>query len=113
MKGHGSAASQIQPTPAVPRREPRRFWSQAMLFLACVLLVNGLFGEHGFTETRRARRAATAAAAELARLQHDNDRLRAEVQRLRDDPATIESVARSRLGMARPGEIVVNIGDVK
>ena len=43
--------------PLPPRRQPRRFWPHLMLFAASVLLVNGLFGERGLTDTIRARRA--------------------------------------------------------
>ena len=106
-------AAALEKTRAAARRQPRRLWPQAMLFLACVLLVNALFGDHGLTETLRARRAYKAATADLARLRAENDRLREQSQRLRDDPSTIESVARDRLGMARPGEIVVTIHDEK
>jgi cell division protein FtsB len=97
----------------VPRRQPRRFWSHAVLFAACVLLVNGLFGERGLMDTIRARRAFTAAARDLDRLKRENGTLRDQARRLRDDPATIESVARGELGLMRPGEILVTIKDVK
>jgi cell division protein FtsB len=99
--------------PAIPRRQPRRFWSQAVLFAACVLAVNAVFGDKGLTDTLRARRASTAAAAELARLRRENAALRDQVRRLRSDPATIESVARGELGLVRPGEILVTVKDVK
>ncbi len=99
--------------PALPPRQPRRFWSQVMLFAACVLLVNGLFGERGLTDTIRARRAFAAAARELDQLKRDNDALRDKARRLRNDPSTIESVARGELGLVRPGEILVTIKDVK
>lgn len=99
--------------PALSRRQPRRFWSHVMLFAACVLLVNGLFGERGLMDTRRARRAFATAARELDRLKAENDALRDRARRLRSDPATIESVARGELGLARPGEILVTIKDVK
>ena len=101
------------PRPVAPRRQPRRIWGQVMLFAACVLLVNGLFGERGLTDTIRARRAALRAARDLDRLKRDNAALRDEARRLRDDPATIESVARGELGLMRPGEILVTIKDVK
>jgi len=91
----------------------RRFWSHAMLFAACVLLVNGLFGERGLMETRRARRTFAAAARDLTRLKRENAGLREQVQRLRNDPAMIESVAREELGLIRPGEIAVTVRDVK
>ena len=84
-----------------------------MLFAACVLLVNGLFGERGLMETRRARRTFAAAARDLTRLKRENAGLREQVQRLRNDPAMIESVAREELGLIRPGEIAVTVRDVK
>jgi cell division protein FtsB len=84
-----------------------------MMFAACVLLVNGLFGERGLMDTLRARRAYANAARELDRLKRDNEALRERARRLRSDPATIESVARGELGLIRPGEIVFTIKDVK
>jgi hypothetical protein len=59
------------------RRQPR-LWSHAMLFTACVLLVNGLFGEHGLTETIRARKAYRESMRELDQLKHENASLRDE-----------------------------------
>ncbi|HTM26012.1 MAG TPA: septum formation initiator family protein [Vicinamibacterales bacterium] len=101
--------------PRVPRqRGPRRrFWSHAMLFAACVLLVNGLFGERSLLESIRARRAYDRAARDLARLKQENADLRDQARRLRNDPATIESVARGDLGLLRAGEILVTVRDVK
>ncbi len=99
--------------PAIPRRQPRRFWSHAILFAACVLLVNAVFGEKGLMDTLRARKAYAAAAGDLARLKRENAALRDHARRLRSDPATIESVARGELGLVRPGEILVTIKDVK
>lgn len=98
-------------TPRIPRREPRRFWSHAMLFTACVLLVNGLFGERGLTETIRAREAYAASMRELNELKRQNAGLRDVARRLRTDPATIEAVARGQLGLVREGEILVTIHD--
>ena len=101
------------PAPVIPRRPPARFWSHAVLFVACVLFVNALFGEKGLTDTLRARRASASAAAHLADLKRANAALRDEARRLRSDPATIELVARGELGLVRPGEILVTIKDVK
>jgi cell division protein FtsB len=99
--------------PAIPRRQPRRFWSQAVLFVSCVLLVNAIFGEKGLMDTLRARKAYVAAREELMRLKLENTGLRDQVRRLRSDPATIESVARGELGLVKPGEILVTIKDVR
>jgi cell division protein FtsB len=99
--------------PAIPRRQPRKFWSQAILFAACVLLVNGVFGEKGLMDTIRARKAFAASFRDLDRLKRENAALRDEARRLRSDPATIESVARGELGLVRPGEILVTVKDVR
>ena len=93
--------------PYAPR--PRRFWSQAALFAACVLLANGLFGERGLTETIHARRAFSEAVRDLARLRYENATLRETARLLRDDPATIEAVARGELWLVRRGEILVTV----
>lgn len=105
--------SGTEPTPRITRREPRRFWSHAMLFTACVLLVNGLFGERGLTETIRARHAYAASINDLNQLKRENADLRDMARRLRTDPATIEAVARGQLGLVRAGEILVTIHDTK
>ncbi len=84
-----------------------------MLFAACVLLVNGLFGERGLMDTVRARRAILAANRDLDRLRRDNAGLRDLARRLRSDPATIESVARGELGLVRRDEILITVKDVK
>jgi cell division protein FtsB len=91
------------------RRPRRRFQSQAAFLAACIILANGLIGERGLTETIHARRAIADASRELSRLRHENEELRNTAQRLRDDPATIESVARAELGLARRGEVLVVI----
>ena len=96
----------------IPRRQRGRFWSRAILFAAVVLLVNAVFGDRGFVETLRARRSYDATATDVARLRQENAQLRDEARRLRDDPSTIEAVARGELGLVRPGEIVVTVKDL-
>jgi cell division protein FtsB len=103
----------IENRPVPRRQQPRRFWSHVMLFASLVLLVNGLFGERGLLESLRARRAYAAAIENLERLRQENDALRERARLLRNDPRTIESVAREQLGLARPDEILVTIRDLK
>lgn len=105
--------NETAPIPRASRRRPRRFLSHAMLFTACVLLVNGLFGERGLTETIRARRAYAASIRDLNELKRENAELREVARRLRTDPTTIEGIARGELGLVRQGEILVTIHDVK
>jgi cell division protein FtsB len=96
-----------------PRRQPRRFWSHAIFFASCVLLVNAIFGDKGLMDSMHARRTYAAAAQDLARIKRENAALRDRVRRLRSDPDTIESVARGELGLVRPGEILVTIKTIR
>lgn len=86
---------------------------RGLVFFACVVLLDSLFGDRGLAQTIRARRDYNRASAELARLRDQNAALRDEVHRLAADPAAIETVARQELGLARPGEILVVVRDVK
>ncbi len=115
----GSAASR---QPAVdpadlpklgPRRQPGPWIRRLLVFATCVLMVDALFGDRGLAETMRARRAYQQAEMDLGRMQHENAELREEARRLRDDPGTIESVAREELGMIRGGEILIVIKDLE
>jgi cell division protein FtsB len=83
-----------------------------LLILALVIVVDGLVGERGLLATLRARREYDAAAAATAALRASNSRLRDEARRLREDPATIEAIARRDLGLIKPGEKVFIIKDV-
>lgn len=49
------------------------------------------------------------ANSEVLMLRNANASLETEVKRLRTDTRTIESAARTRLGMVRPNEIVVSV----
>jgi cell division protein FtsB len=81
--------------------------------VAVVLIVDALVGNRGLLETIRVRRQYAELAADLARTRRDNDRLRDDIHRLLDDPATIESVARDQLGLMRDGEVLFIVRDVK
>jgi cell division protein FtsB len=100
------------PNPNESRAAGRR-WSYAVLFAACVLLANGIFGERGLMEMRRSRQALEEANANLARLRQENAALRETARRLRDDPKTIEAVARAELGLLKRGEILVTVRDAR
>jgi cell division protein FtsB len=83
-----------------------------LLFVALVIVVDGLVGDRGLLAMLGARRAYDTAAASLSRQRAENARLRAEAQRLREDPAAIEEIARGELGLIKPGERVFIIQDV-
>ncbi len=59
---------------------------------------------------RNLQRELDQAHEENAQLTRDVDRLRAEVQGLRDDPKAVEKIARDELGLLRKSEIVFQFG---
>ena len=103
------------PKRAAPKRpdRTRRIVQTLLLFVAAVIVVDALVGEQGLFAMLRARRQAEELAASIARQKAENARLREEVDRLEDDPAAIEEVARRELGLIRPGEQVFIIKDLE
>jgi cell division protein FtsB len=96
-------ARKFQPSP------PAWPWAgrlvRAVLVLAsAVIMVNALFGARGLMSTLRAKQEYATVAARVNQMRSENARLREQVRQLRDDPATIESLARERLGLVYPGE---------
>lgn len=75
--------------------------------------MDALVGEKGFVETTRARRQYREVSVAIDQLRRENARLREEARRLREDPATIEALARQELGLIRPGELLFIIRDAR
>jgi cell division protein FtsB len=80
------------------------------VILPGALLLAGYYavfgGEYSVMEVRRARAARVVEEAEVARLRAENDSLRALVDSLANDPATLERLARERFGLIRDGEVL-------
>lgn len=95
--------------PPIPRRGERRRKriDLALTFVAVILLVNAIVGDRGLLETWRARRQYSTLVQGISSMRGENRALRDQARRLREDPATIESIARQDLGLIRPGEILV------
>ncbi len=74
--------------------------------LGIYLIVTFIFGEMGLVKYYRMRSQYLALREETENLKLENTRLLKEVRALRSDPALIERIARDKLGLARPGEIV-------
>jgi len=83
-----------------------------LIFVGLVIVVDGLVGDRGLVAMLRARQDYDNMYATIARQRAENARLRDEVRRLREDPATIEEIARRELGLIKPGERVFIIKDV-
>lgn len=84
----------------------RRLCLIAFLLCGAYLLLSMLFGTMGILSHRRMLVVYRDLEAERQTLTSENQQLRQDVQALRADPATLERLARERLGMSRPGETV-------
>ena len=90
----------------------RRVVHWLLLFVASVIIADGLVGERGLVAMLRAQHDYDELSAVIARQRAENARLREQVRRLTEDPAAIEEIARRELGLIRPGERVFIIKDL-
>jgi len=90
----------------------RRLVHLLLLFVASLIVVNGLIGDRGLLAMVQARRQNSDLAQAIAKQRAENARLREEARRLREDPTAIEEIARRELGLIRPGEKVFIIKDL-
>ncbi|MGD0695772.1 MAG: septum formation initiator family protein [Terriglobia bacterium] len=83
-----------------------------ILALACIaLIVHEIFGEHGYLALRREQQELNQLQQQIQQLQQENRELESQIKALKSDPKAIEKLARERMGMARPGEIIVTMPD--
>ncbi len=85
----------------------------AILAVAAVITIDALVGDKGLLQTFRAKREHARLVGAINGLRHDNAGLRDYARRLREDPATIEEVARRELGLVKPGEVLVIVRDAQ
>jgi cell division protein FtsB len=77
----------------------------ALLLLLVVGL--GIYGWQGVVRLRDMREQLHALERDNAALRQQADRLAQVIDRLRNDPAYLERIAREERGMARPGETIL------
>ena len=88
------------------RRSGGRAVGYLLLLATCALVANALIGESGLLATRMASRQQARLAARIAEMKGENEVLREQVRRLREDPTFIEEIARREFGLIHPGERV-------
>jgi cell division protein FtsB len=91
----------------------RRIVHWLLIFVASLIVVDGLVGDRGLLAMLRARHEYDDIAATIARQRGENARLRDEARRLKEDPGAIEEIARRELGLIKPGEKLFIVRDVK
>jgi cell division protein FtsB len=75
-----------------------------------LLLWSLVMGEMGAVKYFRMKARENTLRADISHLKQDNLRLMQEVRSLKHDPAYIERIARDKIGLARPGEVVYYYG---
>jgi cell division protein FtsB len=83
-----------------------------LLTIGLVVFVDALVGEKGLLESMKKRQEFRTLEASIARARTENEALRQEATRLRNDPQAIEDLARRELGLIRPGEHLFIVKDV-
>lgn len=95
----------------VRERRRRVMLVAAVSLVVLYLLASFIFGEMGVIKYFRMKAQYNRLTREIGILGSENAKLGNEVRMLRTDPDYIERVARDKLGLARPGEIVYYYAD--
>jgi cell division protein FtsB len=98
-----------EPSSFFVRRNARYFL--ALVF--CLLLLQDVFGAHGLMAMHRSKIQMQAIQEHIDRLDQENRDLQQHIQKLKTDPSAIEKIARDRMGLARPGELIFSLPDTK
>jgi cell division protein FtsB len=99
--------------PSVSVHDPRRATQVTLKFvgllstvLTLVFFVSFLFSDRGLPELQHARARVDALKADIAHLEAENARLRAEIDSVKKSSYAVERIAREDLGMSKKGETV-------
>ena len=84
-----------------------------LAFVSCVLVLDAVVGDKGLIAMLKARQQYQSLEESLGRIRAENAALREEARRLREDPRTIEDIARRELGLIKPGEKLFILKDIK
>jgi cell division protein FtsB len=106
------AGTRKKSAPRKPNSPSRKVGRWILLAFIGMIVLDALVGDRGLMATLRARREYHELASTIANQKLENARLADQARRLREDPRTIEEVARRELGLIRPGEKVFILKDV-
>ena len=84
----------------------RRNWKSFLVVALTLLFIQDIFGTHGVLAMRRSRKEVVVMQEQSNSLAEENCQLGERVQDLKSDPATIEEIARDKMGLARQGEVI-------
>lgn len=97
-----------------PKRRPVRSRADSIVYTVFALIlvalaVDGVFGPHGFIATYRLKLEVQQAQRKTQQLKQENHQFTSQVQQLKSDPSAIERVAREKMGLVKPGQLVFKL----
>jgi cell division protein FtsB len=94
-----------------PAKRPRiqRIVYAALALMVAALAIDGVFGAHGMIATYRLKLKVEKAQQHANNLQEENKVFADQVRKLKTQPSAIEHVARERMGLVKPGELVFKL----
>ncbi|HSU20217.1 MAG TPA: septum formation initiator family protein [Acidobacteriaceae bacterium] len=87
----------------------RKVATAAASALALMVGYGVMFGHNGLTAFAHKREETKVLQKQMQQLQSENERLRAHVDELQNDPAAIEHEAREDLHYTRAGEVIYTL----
>ena len=90
----------------------RRLLRYGLMVVTAVVVIDAVVGEKGLLALMRARQDYQVLETSLRAVRSENQRLREQARRYREDPVTIEELARKDLGLIKPGEKLFIIRDL-
>ncbi len=104
----------VQDDAPKPETTPRgrRLLRAGLVVVTVVVLVDAIVGEKGLVALMRAHDREAEVQHDLATARLDNQRAVEQARRYREDPATLEELARRDLGFIKPGEKLFIIRDL-
>jgi cell division protein FtsB len=82
----------------------------ALMGVALVSVPVQVFSPNGLPQLRHLEAERARTTEQESMLNQEISQLRAEVERIKNEPAAVEQVARDELGMVRPNEVVFQFG---
>ncbi|HEV8243888.1 MAG TPA: septum formation initiator family protein [Nitrospirales bacterium] len=98
--------NQRRTTLQAKRKRRWTFYVVGGFFLMSYFTYEFLFDTMGFMKYLNMKRTHGQIAEEIKTIEEENTRLRKDIEAVKHDPATLEGLARDRLGMVKQGETV-------
>lgn len=87
-----------------------RWLPLGLIGVALISVPVQIFSRSGLSQLRQLDQERARLSEQEQQLRHSITELRAEVERIKNDPAAVEQVARDELGLVRPTEVVFQFG---